>query len=51
MILIFLMMKRKKFKKVLDDLIIVGYDGTKIMQNIVPTLATFIQRIEELSQV
>lgn len=36
-------------RKIPDDLLIVGYDGTKIMQNIMPTLTTIIQPIEEIA--
>lgn len=36
-------------RKIPEDLLIVGYDGTKIMQNIIPTLTTIIQPIEEIA--
>lgn len=37
-------------KKIPDDLMLVGYDGTKIIQNILPDLTTIVQPIEEIAQ-
>lgn len=37
-------------RKVPEDLLIVGYDGTQMIQNIFPTLTTVIQPIEEMAE-
>lgn len=37
-------------KKIPDDLLLVGYDGTKVIQNILPNLTTIVQPIEAIAQ-
>lgn len=37
-------------KKIPDNLLVVGYDGTELMRNIVPELTTVIQPIEEMAK-
>ncbi|WGZ42185.1 LacI family DNA-binding transcriptional regulator [Mammaliicoccus lentus] len=40
----------KKFNKnIPEDLFIVGYDGSKIMRNMIPNLTTIVQPIEEIA--
>ncbi|HLQ83208.1 MAG TPA: substrate-binding domain-containing protein, partial [Pseudogracilibacillus sp.] len=40
----------KKFNKnIPKDLLIVGYDGSKIMRNMFPNLTTIVQPIEEIA--
>ncbi|WGN88666.1 LacI family DNA-binding transcriptional regulator [Ligilactobacillus faecis] len=37
-------------KKIPADLLLVGYDGTKVIQNILPNLTTIVQPIEAIAQ-
>lgn len=37
-------------KNVPDDLLVIGYDGTKIIQQLLPSLTTIIQPIEEIAE-
>ena len=37
-------------KKLPADLLLVGYDGTKVIQNILPNLTTIVQPIEAIAQ-
>lgn len=36
-------------RKIPDDLLLIGYDGTKMMRNILPNLTTIIQPIDEMA--
>lgn len=33
-----------------NDLLLIGYDGTKIIQNVLPDLTTIVQTIEEITR-
>lgn len=38
-------------RNVPDDLLIVGYDGTELMRNIMPELTTIVQPVEEMAKI
>lgn len=40
---------KKYNRKIPEDLLLIGYDGTQIMRNILPELTTIVQPIEQIS--
>ncbi|SCC05062.1 transcriptional regulator, LacI family [Weissella bombi] len=42
---------KERGRKIPEDLLIVGYDGTELMRNVMPQLTTVVQPIEEMAKI